>query len=237
MKRLFLLILFIAFVVAFSMGYPYLLRGLGRYLIYETPLQRADAILVLSGGYATPARVLQAVDLYQQGYAKRIILTSEVKPDGYEHLVARGIQLPTSLDLSLIVLKHLGVPRKDVDIIDGEIDSTLSELCAVKAFLDGKGWRSLILVTHQWHSRRAFNIMSLLTDRKVQIFSRPTRHDDFQVEGWWKKRWYFKEVVFEYEKLLDYWRVALTAQLLSAIDQLPWIRISVQDYLCPMRAT
>lgn len=235
MKRLFLLILFIAFVVAFSRGYPSLLRGLGRYLIYETPLQPADAILVLSGGYGTPARVLQAVDLYRQGYAKRIILTSEVKPDGYEHLALRGIQLPTSLDLSLMVLRRLGIPRKDVDVIDREADSTLHELCGVKAFLDGRGWRSLLLVTHKWHSRRAVGVMALLTNGKVHILSRPTTYDDFQVEGWWKRRRNFKEIVVEYQKLLDYWRIALMAKLLSALDQLPFIRISVQDYLCPAK--
>ena len=235
MKRLFLLILLIAFVVAFSTGYPSLLGGLGRYLVYETPLKPADAILVLSGGSSTPARVLQAAELYKEGYAKRIILTSEVKPDGYEHLAARGIKLPTSLDLSLTILKHLGVPRKDVDVINREVDSTLSELCSVKAFLDRKEWRSLILVTHKWHSRRAVGVMSLLTDGKVQILSRPTKYDDSQVEGWWKKRASFKEVLLEYQKFLDYWRIALTAKLLSAVDQLPLVRISVQDYLCPVK--
>jgi len=37
------------------------------------------------------------------------------------------------------------------------------------------------------------------------IISRPTRYDTFDPEGWWRSRSDAKEVLAEYEKLVNHW--------------------------------
>ena len=46
----------------------------GDHLISDGALDRADAVLVLSGW--VPERMLEAVDLYKEGYAPRIVITN-----------------------------------------------------------------------------------------------------------------------------------------------------------------
>lgn len=233
MRHLRTLAIAAGFLLALYLGHPVLLQGLGRYLVYETPLEKADAILVLAGG--VPARILEAVDLYRQGYARRIIITREVPPDGYEHLASLGVKLPSSVDINLMILRHLGIPRRDVDVIEGEADSTLGELCYVTKFMERRPFRSLILVTDKSHSKRASKILRLLTNGKVKILSRPTKYNDFQAEAWWRRRSDVKDVLFEYQKLINHWRIAAVAKVLTAVDALPGIHLSVRDYLCPSR--
>src|SRR5262250_127408 len=50
----------------------------GRWLVVEDPLQRADAIVVLSG--RMPQRALEAARLYREGYATQIWLTRPIEP-------------------------------------------------------------------------------------------------------------------------------------------------------------
>lgn len=233
MRHLLKLIIILGLAFLLYLGYPPLLMGIGRYLVYETPLERADAILVLSGGVNTPARLLEAVDLYREGYAKRVIITNEKKPEGYDRLAARGVRLLSSAETSLMLLKRLGVPAKSVDIVWEEADSTLSELCHVTAFLQGRPVRSLILVTDPYHSKRASRIMRLLANGAIRVISRPTRYHEFHPDAWWQRRDDLKAVLFEYQKLMNYWLVAAKAWALSAVDRLPGVRIPVREHLCP----
>jgi len=232
-RRLLKLVIVLGLALLLYLGSPLLLGEMGRYLVYETPLERADAILVLSGGTNTPARLLEAVDLYREGYARRVIITNEEKPEGYDRLAARGVKLPSSVEISLMILKRLGVPVKSVDIIPEEADSTLSELCHVTAFLQKKPIRSVILVTDPSHSRRASRTMRLLTGGTIRVISRPTRYHAFHPDAWWRHRDDLKAVLLEYQKLVNYWLVAAKARILAAADRLPGVRIPVREHLCP----
>jgi uncharacterized SAM-binding protein YcdF (DUF218 family) len=52
--------------------------GVGRWLVVEDPLDKAQAIVVLSGGM--PMRAREAAKLYNAGYAPQIWLTRGVEP-------------------------------------------------------------------------------------------------------------------------------------------------------------
>ena len=61
--------------------------GIGRWLVMEDPLEKASAIVVLSG--AMPARAIEAGKLYREGYAPEIWLTHSLEPA--ETLAEMGI--------------------------------------------------------------------------------------------------------------------------------------------------
>ena len=64
-----------------------------------------------------------------------------------------------------------------------------------------RGYRSILLVTSKYHTRRAAEIYRLLAGDRVKIIVRPARDDDFQSEGWWRDRISTRRVIIEYQKL------------------------------------
>jgi len=186
------------------LGYPYLLRVVGRYLITENPLQKAGAIVVLAGDGGA-SRTLEAVRLYQDGYAPTIILTHQTLPKGYEALARLGITAPEERDIQRLVLKAMRVPRAAVLEVSERADSTRSEMIYLTRFLDQHRIRSVLLVTSRSHSTRARKILARIAGSRIAIISRPSRYDTFDPERWWRSRRDAKEVLAEYEKLANYW--------------------------------
>lgn len=184
-------------------GYPFLLRTMGRYLITEDRLQKAEAIAILAGDGGV-ARTLEAVRLYQDGYAPRIILTHQRLPKGYEALARLGITVPEERNIQWMVLKATRVPTTAVLQVNERSDSTASEMVHLVRLLKEHRIRTVILVTDRSHSTRARKILARTSGGTMTIISRPTRYDTFDPEGWWRSRVDAKEVLFEYQKLLDY---------------------------------
>ena len=184
-------------------GYPFLLKAIGRYLVTENPPQKADAIVVLSGD--SIARTLEAVRLYQDGWAPRIILTHQALPKGYEALQRLGIKVPEERDIQLMILERMRVPRSAVLQVAERANSTLSEMVHLTRFLNHHRVHSVLLVTSKSHSTRARKILAGITRGRIVIISRPSRYDTFDSEGWWRSRGDAKEVLAEYEKLINHW--------------------------------
>ncbi|MGI9533407.1 MAG: hypothetical protein ACR2NW_00515, partial [Thermodesulfobacteriota bacterium] len=61
----------------------------GDYLVVEDPLEKADAIFVFGG--SVPNRIIEAADIYTEGYAPVIIISKYPKPIGYKFLKDKGI--------------------------------------------------------------------------------------------------------------------------------------------------
>ncbi|MBI2884095.1 MAG: YdcF family protein [Candidatus Methylomirabilis oxyfera] len=184
-------------------GYPFLLRTMGRYLITEDRLQKAEAIAILAGDGGV-ARTLEAVRLYQDGYAPRIILTHQRLPKGYEALARLGMTVPEERNIQWMVLKATRVPTAAVLQVNERSDSTASEMAHLVRLLKEHRISTVILVTDRSHSTRARKILARASCGTITIISRPTRYDTFDPEGWWHSRIDAKEVLFEYQKLLDY---------------------------------
>jgi uncharacterized SAM-binding protein YcdF (DUF218 family) len=193
-------------------GYPFLLRGIGRYLVTEDPLEKAGAIAVLTGDGGV-ARTLEAVRLYQDGYAPIIILTHQLLPKGYEALGRLRITVPEERDIQWMVLKAMRVPRAAVLQVKERANSTQSEMIYLTRLLEENRMRSVILVTSRSHSTRARKILARTSGGRIAIISRPTRYDSFDPDGWWRSRPDAKEVLMEYEKLLNYWVVSVGSNL------------------------
>lgn len=176
------------------------LVSLGEYLVTESPLERADAIAVLSG--SIPDRMLEAVDIYEQGYAPLIILTKEDKPDGYDRLLDMGIKIPEEHELNNMIAVKLGVPSKSIIIIGERSNSTYTELQILYDFLKRRNLKSVIVVTSKSHTTRATKIFDLVTNgTKIKVITRPSKYDTFDPTNWWKARKDLKQTIFEYEKL------------------------------------
>ncbi len=187
-----------------------LLRTAGAFLVLDEPPRRADAIVVLSG--SVPDRILEAVDLYEDGFAPLIILCREPENAGFRELKERGVELPRIYELNVSVARQLGVPESAIVVLEREAGSTYSEARVVLQDLAERGARSMLLVTSQYHTRRAAAIYRHLAGGAIEVIARPARSGGFDPDAWWRDRMTVRRVLIEYQKLLlfhiwDRWKV------------------------------
>ncbi len=188
-------------------GYPYLLGALGRYLVTEHPLAKADLILVLSG--QPFLRVPEAARLYHEGFAPKILLTNEPKERGADDLLRMGIRFPDRLDTALKILEAHRVPRDAILTIQERPISTQAEMQAVRRFLESHPANRMIIVTSKSHTTRANKYYSAGLGSKVQLIMHPVPNDPFDPTRWWQDRYDAKGVLHEYQALADFWRLKL----------------------------
>jgi uncharacterized SAM-binding protein YcdF (DUF218 family) len=175
---------------------------MGTFLVVDHEPVEADAIVILMG--SVPTRVLEAVELYDEGYADQIIVVHSYA-EAEEILAARGVIYPGDAELTRMVAEELGVPGENISILPGQARSTKDEAAVIRAYLEEKSdINSLILVTSSFHTRRTFKIFERALnglEREVNLIIQASSYDSFQAEAWWRDRQSAKMVVFEYLKL------------------------------------
>ncbi len=178
----------------------------GEILVREDEIEKSDGIVVLLG--SIPDRILEAVDLYHEGYGDKIIMV-ETEKEGYEHLVEKNVEVPLQERTNELIAVKLGVPKEDIIILEGNTNSTQDEAVEVRDYLREKSdISSIILVTSSSHSFRASKIFEKAftkLDHQVELISRPTKYDLFDSKNWYKEREQVEEVVFETLKLINFY--------------------------------
>jgi len=179
-----------------------LLEG-GRYLQHEDPLRHADALFVLGGSRAE--RTLEAVDLYQGGYAPIIALSPGHEEPAAVAALARGIHFPSDAGGIRDALAAAGIPPERIVIGAGSVDSTAEEGAMLRKLTAGRGWRTVIVVTSKYHTRRAgFAIRRALEGTGVEIVVRASRYDAADPARWWRQRNDIRVLMSEWPKLIAY---------------------------------
>lgn len=201
---------FVALAFAWLLAGP-LLAAAGDFLVAEQQPRKTDAIVVLSG--SVPDRILEAVDLYKDGFAPTIVLCREPENAGYRALRERGASLPRIYELNLSVAAQLGVPAEAITVLERAAGSTFSEARVVLRYLAEQGARSILLVTSKYHTRRAGMIYRHLAGDSIEVITRPARSDGFDPHLWWRDRMSIRRVLIEYQKLLlfqlwDRWKIS-----------------------------
>jgi hypothetical protein len=103
------------------------------------------------------------------------------------------------------VLELLEVPRKDVIPISAEdAYDTVSEAERVGKTLVTEKFRSIMITTSKYHTRRARHIWRRLFGAHLEIRCVGARDDRFSPEGWWKDGRQVRSVLAEYGAWLYY---------------------------------
>lgn len=201
LKRLFVRgALFAApFLIIIAIAFP----RAGAWLVVQDPLEKADAIFVLGG--TMYERPLEAVDLYHEGWAPRIILLRQIADYGEAELVKRGIPYPREVDVQFDVLGRLGVPASAI-VIAAPANSTADEADQLYAQAMRDKLSRVIVVTSKQHTRRARLAMRRRLDGfGITVIVRYSRYDQSDVDRWWAQRGTLRFTLFEYQRLLGYW--------------------------------
>jgi uncharacterized SAM-binding protein YcdF (DUF218 family) len=177
-------------------GTYFILWALGGILIIADPLTVTDAAVILSGGDHT--RVIEAAALYQEGFAKQIILTET------------GILLPewnaTYSSVVKLELMNLGIPESAILITEHEVNSTADEARAIWKLMNTHNISSVLVITDPYHSFRTRIIFRDEFKGSSKLFYvHPVRDHWYRSNSWWLSTNGWKATLNEYIKLASYY--------------------------------
>ena len=176
-----------------------ILSSIGKFLIADDNITKADAVIVLNTGVEYYPRLIEAADLYNKGMAPKIIINGNRKTDILRNLEEQGFKpcCPWYENRERI-LELLGVPRDAVISVSVEdAYDTVSEALAVGSQLEKLGVKKVIITTSKSHTGRAKYLWSRLFEGKLNIQAVSAKSDPYDPESWWKDgrqiRWVLAE--------------------------------------------
>lgn len=191
-----------ALVVLVSLA-VYAFQNAGVWLVREDPLEKAQFVLVLSGGL--PDRALAAAEVFRASHAKEVWLTRPMQPAA----AMQQLDLPYSgeEEYSRMVLISKGVPPDDIRILRQRINNTADELQAVFDELQSQPDATVIVVTSKAHTRRVRSVWKYVSGRtnRGHLLIRAAPQDTFDPQHWWRTTNDVLSVVREYLGLLNAW--------------------------------
>jgi uncharacterized SAM-binding protein YcdF (DUF218 family) len=184
---------------ALSMTHARLLAAAGRWLdVGERPVA-VDYVLPLSGD--CNSRPFVAAAMYRAGLAPKIIVPRPGRGDND----GSGADLAHEEIYRQVLLK-LGVPQRDIIMLDGENHTTFDEAQRLRHFLAEGGPKSVAIVTNDLHTRRTrwtFEHVLRGTPHQLHFVSAPVA--DYQADVWWQAREGATAYPCEMAKLAFYW--------------------------------
>jgi uncharacterized SAM-binding protein YcdF (DUF218 family) len=148
--------------------------GIPSFLGPTNKLQKADVIVAISGG-DTQARTAEAVRLQKEGYGSQLIFSGAAQdPNG-----------PSNAAAMRQGALQAGVDAADINVEELARD-TLENASDTAAIINKNHYHSIILVTSQYHQRRAYLEFHHLLGNNVKIINHPAPNDrHWPGRDWW----------------------------------------------------
>lgn len=183
----------------------WLVANAGYFLVKTDRLTKADALVVLMGSIAD--RALQTSDLYESGWAPKILLVEE-SMEGFKALNGRGVKLKSNSEMFIDALIGLRIPDESIIKVPGPARSTQQEAILIRNFLMKKATMdTIIVVSSSPHARRASMIFKKAlknNKRKFTVMVSPSIYTSYNPKGWWKRREDIQYTLSEYLKILNF---------------------------------
>jgi uncharacterized SAM-binding protein YcdF (DUF218 family) len=189
--NLIILLCFIVFCAVLYLVRGPILRFVAESWIVEDPLGKADALVVLSDDNFYADRATRAAELLREGKAPLI--------------VASGRRLRPNASIAELMEHDLierGVPKDKIVRLPQDADSTKEEAETVLKFAKERRWRSVIVVTSNYHTRRARYIFRRVFPQGIAISIASARDGDFDPQHWWEKRKSTKRLTREFAGMI-----------------------------------
>lgn len=192
LRKALIVVFLIVLVVYVTSGYW--LSAYGRFLILDETPHQADAIVVISGG-ETVFRVATGAELYHNGYSSRIIMSGG----------GRQTLRYTDADLMRMEAEDRGVPSSSI-LLENKSKSTYDNAVYVKEIVLNNQFKSILLVTSNFHTRRASYIFNkVFEDTEVEITTVAAMDPEFISDSWWKSHEGQQKALTELPNLIVYW--------------------------------
>lgn len=169
-----------------------ILVAAAEYLIKTDAPQKADVIVVL-GGDGSGARILRGCKLLADGFADQLWVSGSISFYGR----SEG-------DLAIEYAASKACPASKMIALRNAVDSTRDEAIAIGKMLHERGCRRYLLVTSNFHTRRAGRTFREFSpDLEAIVIA--AEDEEFPVDRWWQLRHARKTFFYEWIKTLGYW--------------------------------
>jgi len=169
-----------------------IMRYVAESWVVDEPAAHADAIVVLGDDNFYADRATHAAELFRQGVAPQV--------------VASGRRLRPNAGIGELMehdLVERGVPREKILRFTQDADGTREEAQALGRLAVERHWKSLVIVTSNYHTRRARYIFQKVLPAGMEVSVAGARDGDFDPERWWEKRKSVKLFVRELAGMAD----------------------------------
>jgi uncharacterized SAM-binding protein YcdF (DUF218 family) len=185
--NLIVLVCFLVFCAVLYIARGPILRFVAESWMIEDVDGKADALIVLSDDNFYADRAQRAAELLREGKATLI--------------VASGRRLRPNAGIAELMEHDLierGVPKDKIVRLAHDADSTKEEAEAVARLAKERKWHGVIVVTSNYHTRRARYIFRKVLPQGIQVYVASARDGDFDPQHWWEKRKSIKELTREF---------------------------------------
>lgn len=175
--RLLALVAICGFVGIFYLLWHPLLRAAARFWIVQDRIEPADIIIVIGDDDFTADRAKQAAALFHAGWAPQIL--------------ASGRMLRPYASIADYMARDLesdGVPPSAILRFSHRADDTRDEAEGLRVLAGQKGWRRILLVTSNYHTRRARYIFRKVLPASIRLEIASAPDSDFDPATWWESR-------------------------------------------------
>lgn len=174
------LISLISFVLFLAMLYflrhP-MLRAMGDFWVVADAPSQVDAIIVLADDNYPADRATKAAELYREHYAPLIVASGHMLRPYF------GIG-----DLMRRDLTERGVPASAIIVDPHQGTDTLEEAQVLRRLVVERGWSRLLIVTSNYHTRRARYIWRRTLPSGVNFWMAAAPDQDYDPDHWWETR-------------------------------------------------
>lgn len=165
-----------------------LMRVAGRAIVLNDSPRASDAIVILGDDDYHADRATRASQLLKGGWAPRIVASGRyLRP---------YISIP---DIEQHDLLELGVPPTAIVRYPSRARDTGEECAALGQLLEQRGWKHVLLVTSNYHTRRADYICSRVLPSGTELHVIAANDSNYSPDNWWETREstkiFFHEVV------------------------------------------
>lgn len=177
LSRLLTILVLVCLVAAlYALRHP-ILRAAGEFWVVEDSLAPSDVIIILSDDNYSGDRAARAAELYRMGLAPRIVASGKMlRPyAGIAELIQHDLESD-------------GVPASAIVLFPHRADNTREEAEALRTLVAQRGWRRILVVTSNYHTRRSRLIFNRVMPSDVTVRLAAARDSDYDPTAWWQHR-------------------------------------------------
>jgi uncharacterized SAM-binding protein YcdF (DUF218 family) len=175
-KFLFLVFLVVCLFVLYLARHP-ILHFAGSLLVEDDSPRASDAIVILGDDNYGGDRATKAAELIKAGWAPRVVASG------------RYLRSYASIaDLERHDLLDRGVPATAVVPFPSHAENTREECTAIGQFLRTRGWKHVLIVTSNYHTRRADYICSRVLPEGTDLHVVAAPDAEYSPSNWWQSR-------------------------------------------------
>jgi len=167
---------FVVFIFICAAYYLFAPQILERFLVVESPLGKADAIVLMAG--SKNHRLPAVAELYRQGVAPRILLANDGVRGAWSVKHQRNLYM---VEWAKEDLLELGVPEQSIELLDFTKSGSIYDAINTQKFVDFDGTiNSLLIVTSHYHTYRTlwiFNRVFSGVNIEIGVYPVPPKPD------------------------------------------------------------